>query len=42
MGKCFFAMNKGRAARPDAAVDPDVAALAMGYNDENDMIERCG
>ncbi len=37
-----FAMNKGRAARLDAAVEPEVAALAMRYNDENDMIERCG
>ena len=37
-----FAVNEGRAARPDVAVEPEVAALAMGYDDENDMIERCG
>ncbi len=37
-----FAMNKGRVARPDAAVEPEVATLAMVYNNENDMIERRG
>ena len=37
-----FAMNEGRAARLDAAVEPEVAALAMGYDNENDMIERRG
>ena len=37
-----FAMSEGRTARPDAAVEPEVAPLAMGYNDENDMIERPG
>jgi hypothetical protein len=25
-----FAMNKSRAARPDVAVEPEVAAVAMG------------
>ena len=33
-----FAMSKGRAIRLDAAVEPEVAALAMGYDDEDDMI----
>ena len=37
-----FAMNEGRAVRPEAAVEPEVAALAMGYNDENDAIARRG
>ena len=37
-----FAMSEVRAARPDAAVEPEVSALAMGYDDENDKIERCG
>jgi hypothetical protein len=37
-----FAMSEGRAVRPDAAVEPEVPALAMGYDDENDMIDRCG
>ena len=35
-----FAMNEGRAVRPEAAVEPEVAALAMGYDDENDVITR--
>ncbi len=37
-----FAMREGRAVRPDVAVEPEVAALAMGYDDENDTIERRG
>ena len=37
-----FAMNEGRAARPDAAVEPEVTALAMGYDDEDDMIDHRG
>ena len=37
-----FAMNKGRAVRPEAAVELEVAALAMEYDDENDAIERRG
>ncbi len=36
------AMNEGRAVRPEAAVEPEVATLAMGYDDENDVIERRG
>ena len=33
-----FAVNEGGAVRPEAAVEPEVAAMAMGYDDENDMI----
>ena len=35
-----FAVNEGGAVRPEAAVEPVVAALAMGYDDENDVIAR--
>ena len=35
-----LAVNKGGAVRPEAAVEPEVAALAMGYDDENDVIAR--
>ena len=35
-----FAVNKGGGVRPEAAVEPEVAALAMGYNDENYVIAR--
>ena len=37
-----FAMSKGRAVRPEVAVELEVTALAMGYDDENDVIARCG
>ncbi len=37
-----FAMSKGRAVRPDAGVEPEVATLAVGYDDKNDMIDRRG
>ena len=37
-----FTMNEGRAVRPDAGMEPEVAALAMGYDDENDMIDHRG
>ena len=37
-----FAMNEGRAVRPEAAVEPEVAALAMGHDNENDVIARGG
>ena len=37
-----FSMSEGRAVRPEAAVEPEVATLAMGYDDENDIIEHCG
>ncbi len=37
-----FAMSEGRAVRSDVAVEPEVAVLAMGYDDENDMIDRRG
>jgi hypothetical protein len=36
-----FAVNEGGAVRPEAAAEPEVAALAMGYDDENDVIARC-
>jgi hypothetical protein len=35
-----FAVNEGGAVRPEAAVEPEVAVLAMGYDNENDMIAR--
>ena len=37
-----FPTNEGRVVRPEVAVDPEVAALAMGYDDENDVIARRG
>ncbi len=37
-----FAMSKVRAARQDAAVEPQVSDLAMGYDDEDDKIESRG
>jgi hypothetical protein len=37
-----FAMNEGRAVRPEVAVEPEVAILAMGYDNENDVIARRG
>ncbi len=37
-----FAMIEGRAVRPEAVVQPEVATLAMGYDDENDVIARRG
>jgi hypothetical protein len=37
-----FAMNEGRAVRPEAAVEPEVAALAMGHDNENDVIAHGG
>ena len=37
-----FAMSEGRAARPDVAVEPEVSALAMGYDNENDKIKSRG
>ena len=27
--------------RPEVAVEPEVGTLAMGYDDENDMIAHC-
>ena len=30
-----FTVIKGRAVRPEAAVEPEVATLAMGYDNEN-------
>jgi hypothetical protein len=35
-------MSEGRAVRLDTAVEPEVAALAMGYDNETDMIDRRG
>jgi hypothetical protein len=37
-----FVMSEVRAARPDAAVELEVSALAMGYDDENDKFESRG
>ncbi len=42
LGENVFAMNEGRAVRPEVAVELEVTALAMGYDDENDVIARCG
>ncbi len=36
-----FVVNEGGAVRPEAAVEPEVAAMAMEYNNKNDMIVRC-
>jgi hypothetical protein len=33
-----FAGNGGGAVRPEAAVEPRVAAMAAGYDNENDVI----
>ena len=35
-----FMVNKGGAVRPEMAVEPEVAALAMGFDNENDVIAR--
>ena len=35
-------VNEGGAVRPEAAVEPEVAAMAMGYDDERDVIARRG
>ena len=31
-----FAVNEGGVVRPEAAVEPEVIAMAMGYDDECD------
>jgi hypothetical protein len=35
-----FVRNEGRVVRLEAAVEPGVAAMAMEYDNENDMIAR--
>ena len=39
MGKGFRA-NEDGGVRPEAAVEPEVAMMAIGYNNENDVTAR--
>ena len=35
-----FAANEDGAVRPEVAVEPEVAVMAIGYDNENDVIRR--
>jgi hypothetical protein len=41
-GKGFFAANENGAVRPEAAVEPEVAIMSIGYGNERDVIAHRG